>query len=220
MNLLSFDAVTRYASVAISRDGMLAGEYTWLAGRDHASQLPEAVRLGMTRSELAFSDLDAVIVGTGPGSYTGIRIGIALAKGICTAHDTRLIGVSSLEQLAYACGAWNGPICAAIPAGAGVLGTALFSGPWTSWRRLTADAAAASKTIEPSPEGTLLCGPGKRQLLDTAAETLAPDDFDVPRASVLLRLAVERGLLESPDLVISPNYLRLSTPEERLAAAT
>src|SRR5438309_311964 len=82
--LLALDTSTALASVALY-DGTVRAEATWRAGREHSTQvLPTAVRL-LEQQGLGPPDLSGVAVAIGPGSYTGVRVGIALAKGLAVA---------------------------------------------------------------------------------------------------------------------------------------
>src|SRR5262249_9497463 len=90
--LLALDTSTGLASVALY-DGAVRAEATWRAGREHSTQvLPGAVRL-LEQQRLEPSDLRGVAVAIGPGSYTGVRVGIALAKGLAVALHVPLVGV-------------------------------------------------------------------------------------------------------------------------------
>lgn len=97
--ILNIETSTDVCSVAVSHDKMCAWEKTDHSGPNHA------VTLGVFIDEaLAFIDghgltLDAVAVSSGPGSYTGLRIGVSMAKGICYGRDVKLIGIPSLEVL-------------------------------------------------------------------------------------------------------------------------
>lgn len=218
MNLLALDAVTPHASVAVSCDGEIRYERTWLAGRNHASALPPILCESMTVSDLVFPDLDGVVVGIGPGSYTGIRIALALAKGIQAATGCTLLGISTLEQIAYGNAAWGGPICSAALLGRDRVGCALFQGSWQGWSRMTEDASYPLDALPSLSPGALVCGSG-RTVFAAADVTYAPPQGDIPTAGDLLALAGRPGRIEQAANSFVPNYLRLSTPEERLVAA-
>jgi len=99
--ILSFDTATKNCSVSLSKSGVLialkelnSGDYS------HAEKLHVFIEDVLREAQIEFSDLSAVCVGKGPGSYTGLRIGVSAAKGICFALDIPLIAVQSLEVLA------------------------------------------------------------------------------------------------------------------------
>jgi tRNA threonylcarbamoyladenosine biosynthesis protein TsaB len=123
--LLALDTSTALASVALY-DGALRAEATWRAGREHSTQvLPEAVRL-LEQQGLGPADLRAVAVAVGPGSYTGVRVGIALAKGLAVARRLPLVGVCTLDALAAPLLAAGRPVRPALDAGRRRYATALY----------------------------------------------------------------------------------------------
>lgn len=100
--LIALDTATRYASIALRDAVGLRGECTWEATNRHTATLvPRLVSL-MEESGVTMDDIQAVAVCHGPGSYTGVRIGLAVAKGLATARQLPLIAVSTLDILASA----------------------------------------------------------------------------------------------------------------------
>ena len=100
--LLHIDTAVQTASVCLSDGPQPIGEKTNAAQRDHAAWLQVAVRDLCTESGLALSDLSAVAVSAGPGSYTGLRVGMSAAKGLCYALRIPLITVNTLQMMAAA----------------------------------------------------------------------------------------------------------------------
>jgi tRNA threonylcarbamoyl adenosine modification protein YeaZ len=98
---LGIDTSTRTGYVALVQDDHLLLEETVDAELDHSASLLPAIRSALERSRLSLSDLDCVGVGLGPGSLTGVRVGIAFAKGLVFAIRKPLVGVSSLEAIAH-----------------------------------------------------------------------------------------------------------------------
>jgi tRNA threonylcarbamoyladenosine biosynthesis protein TsaB len=99
--ILNFDTATKNCSVSISRFGALvAFEELNSGGYSHAEKLHVFIENVLQKAQIEFSDLSAVCVGKGPGSYTGLRIGVSAAKGICFALDIPLLSVETLEILA------------------------------------------------------------------------------------------------------------------------
>lgn len=97
--ILSIESSTEVCSVAIARDGEVLALRESVEGRDHSRLLAMFVDELLKESGLSSSQLDAVAVSMGPGSYTGLRIGVSLAKGLCYGLNTPLLGVGSLEAL-------------------------------------------------------------------------------------------------------------------------
>jgi tRNA threonylcarbamoyladenosine biosynthesis protein TsaB len=100
MLLLALDTTTRTGSSAIARDGVVIGEEASDATRDHAAQLPAAVAALVEHAGVALDRIDAFAVATGPGSFTGLRIGIACMQGLAVATGKPLVGVSAFDALA------------------------------------------------------------------------------------------------------------------------
>jgi tRNA threonylcarbamoyladenosine biosynthesis protein TsaB len=102
-NLLYLETSSKNCSVGISRNGkLLALEELSEASFSHAEKLHPFINGVLEKAALSMTDLSGVVVGKGPGSYTGLRIGVAAAKGLCFALQIPLVGVGSLETLAEA----------------------------------------------------------------------------------------------------------------------
>ncbi len=98
--ILSIESSTVICSVAIARDGEVIALRESHEGRDHARLTAQFVDDLLKECGVEASALDAVVVSRGPGSYTGLRIGVSLAKGLCYGLNIPLLGVDSLEALA------------------------------------------------------------------------------------------------------------------------
>lgn len=98
--ILCIETGTDTCSVALARDGQLVALCESAADRDHARNLGPYIDRALQMADLSVSQLDAVAVSKGPGSYTGLRIGVSLAKGMCYALDIPLVSVGSLRSLA------------------------------------------------------------------------------------------------------------------------
>lgn len=102
--ILSFDTATNNCSIAITNgdfgQGRVLGSLSLNSGVTHSRRLLTAVEWLMQNLELALVDIAAVAVGLGPGSFTGLRIGMATAKGLCHGSSKPLVGVSSLDAIA------------------------------------------------------------------------------------------------------------------------
>ena len=98
--ILCIETGTDICSVGIARDGELVSLRESAEGRDHAKYVGVFVDELLRETDIAPDELDAVAVGMGPGSYTGLRIGVSFAKGLCYGQQIPLIAVGSLEALA------------------------------------------------------------------------------------------------------------------------
>jgi tRNA threonylcarbamoyladenosine biosynthesis protein TsaB len=117
--ILAIDTATQYASLALyNQDGLLAEE-AWLAGRRHTTELmPRIVRM-LNMAELKVPNLTALAISLGPGSFTGLRIGLAVAKGLALPHRLPVIGVPTLEIVVYPFREEGLPVWAVVQAGRG-----------------------------------------------------------------------------------------------------
>ncbi len=98
--LLAMDTATQIISLALHDGDRLLMECTLTVGRNHSARLAPMVRQAMAQFDLTAADLQALAVSVGPGSYTGLRIGVALAKGMAAVRSIPLVPVSTLDALA------------------------------------------------------------------------------------------------------------------------
>ncbi|MFT7114140.1 MAG: tRNA threonylcarbamoyladenosine biosynthesis protein TsaB [Candidatus Azotimanducaceae bacterium] len=131
--ILCLETATRNCSVALSEDGIVIGEKSHCAiGYSHAEQLHPFILEVLTKAGKKVSDLDAIAVSSGPGSYTGLRIGISAAKGLAYSLDLPLISIPTLQSIAQATvqESWftKGLICPMIDARRMEVYTCLFDG--------------------------------------------------------------------------------------------
>lgn len=128
--LLQIETATQVCSVAISVDGKTIALKEETAQNIHAAKLTLFIAEVMQVAGLTYADLDAVAVSKGPGSYTGLRIGVSTAKGLCFALDKPLLAINTLNMMAsgYATSHsdWTGLICPMIDARRMEVFTAVF----------------------------------------------------------------------------------------------
>jgi len=99
--ILNIETSTEVCSVALARDGVVVHSRENLSGQNHAMLVTVFIEELLAESNLAMEQLDVVAVSGGPGSYTGLRIGVSVAKGICYASRLPLIAITSLEAMAH-----------------------------------------------------------------------------------------------------------------------
>ncbi|MBB5436720.1 tRNA threonylcarbamoyladenosine biosynthesis protein TsaB [Pedobacter sp. AK017] len=128
--ILQIETATQACSVAISRNGETIALKEELASNIHAGSLTLFIETAMETAGLHFNDLDAVAVSKGPGSYTGLRIGVSTAKGLCFALDKPLIAIDTLQTMAAGFlleqAGYKGLICTMIDARRMEVFTAVF----------------------------------------------------------------------------------------------
>jgi tRNA threonylcarbamoyladenosine biosynthesis protein TsaB len=132
--LLAIDTATRIMSLALHDGHNLLAEETWHTANNHTAELAPAIHGLLERSEWSMGDLKALAVAAGPGSFTGLRIGIALAKGIASARKLPLIGVSTLDIVAAAQPQYTRhALVAVVEAGRGRIIAATYRWDKTRW---------------------------------------------------------------------------------------
>lgn len=100
MLLLSIDTSTRGCSVALHQNAVLLADYQLFTDRSSSAMLTTLISSTVAHAGYTLQDLDAVVIAKGPGSYTGLRVGVSTAKGLCYALDKPLIAINTLEAMA------------------------------------------------------------------------------------------------------------------------
>lgn len=115
--LLGVDTSTQAVGIAIYDGSQILCEESWISRRYHTVELAKAVSENLSRAGLMVSDLEVLGVATGPGSFTGLRIGLALVKGIAFTHQLPVIGVPTLDITARAVPPMDQKLAAVLQAG-------------------------------------------------------------------------------------------------------
>ncbi len=225
MRILAIESSARAASVAVTDNGALMGQYFQSSGLTHSRTLLKMAEDLLANLELRLSDIDAVAVARGPGSFTGVRIGVAAAKGICWGGEKPVVGVSTLEAMAWQGeGAGDYVICPAMDARRGQIYNARFVFDGGELHRLTEDRAIALDELvseakkEKKPyffvgDGAKLCY--NRFSDEGLPAILPPEPMLLQTAWGVARAAMDKT--PEPAFDLEPNYLRLSQAErERL----
>jgi len=113
--------------VALFDGQRVLSETTWLAGREHSTRLLIEVEIALERVGTRAQDLTGLVVARGPGSFTGVRVALSVAKGIAAGLRVPLWGVNSLDVMAHGAGAVDLPVRAVLEAGRSRYATALYS---------------------------------------------------------------------------------------------
>jgi tRNA threonylcarbamoyladenosine biosynthesis protein TsaB len=138
--ILNLETATKNCSVSISQDGktILCKEMAE-AGYSHAEKLHVFIEESLKESKLSFNDLSAIAVSQGPGSYTGLRIGVSAAKGLCFALNLPLISVDTLQVLASQLSITEGVIIPMIDARRMEVYSAIFTSKFDKIREVQAE---------------------------------------------------------------------------------
>lgn len=221
MNILSFDCSAKIASVALCSDDVVLGQYDLDNGNTHSETILPMAESLLSRLSLTPDDIDLFAVSIGPGSFTGLRIGVATVKGLAFGRDTAAIGVSTLEALAENLASFSGILCPVMNARRGQVYTALFRSDGQKIERLTEDSAmdlseldaklqAFDEPIYLSGDGYSLAKDGLSVKTQETPPRLVPQSA-ASVAKVALRLY--RAGVRQTEKELSPVYLRMSQAE-------
>ena len=206
---------------------MLLAESFQNNGKTHSATLmPMAERL-LSDCGVKPMDLDYIAVAKGPGSFTGVRIGVSAAKGLGWAAEKPLIGVSTLEAMTFQLRHLTGIILPVMDARRSQVYNAVFSSDGTVLTRLTADRAISLAELKPELQKIktpiFLVGDGSRLCYNTLGGDLEclvmpPPHLEQQRAAGVAMAAFTMTAQSVPSSELQPNYLRLSQAErERLS---
>jgi tRNA threonylcarbamoyladenosine biosynthesis protein TsaB len=131
--LLAIDTATHFAGLALYGQGQVWAEETWYSAMTHTVELMPRIQRILSTRQVAVEALTGIGVSLGPGSFTGLRIGLAAAKGMALPYRLPLIGVSTLDVVAYPHQAAGQPVWAIILAGRGRIGIACYDQVETKW---------------------------------------------------------------------------------------
>ncbi len=222
MRILALDTASRTCSAALMEDRALVAEWSLGNGRTHATHLMIMIDQILRISGVAITDVDGFAVSRGPGSFTGLRIGISTIKALALSMEKPLVGVSSLDALAFQASYFPGLICALLDARKGEVYEAKFRyvkgkiqklGP----ERVCAPLAAVSDIHEPC----LLIGDGAVAYADEIGRSLGENlrmatvTDNAIRAATVAMLAHDRFCAgDADDLAcFEPRYIRKSEAE-------
>lgn len=223
MRILGFDTAAKTASVALWEDGKIVSEFYLNSGFTHSeTALPMAKSL-LDAAKCDIKDIDVFAVNCGPGSFTGLRIGIAAVKAIAMAENKPCASVSTLEALAYNLYGYEGIICPVMDARCGQMYTAFFRGSKSGIERLSDDETLMTdelyKKIEDLGEKVILVGDGAKicqKKFESCLCEIATDPLLLGRAFATCMVAAK--LCENNELVTAekliPNYLKLAQAEK------
>ncbi len=197
--VLAVDTATQTSGVALLRGGVLIAECVWRSEENHTTELAPAVQWMLEAQRVHPSEVQALAVTVGPGTFNGLRVGLSLAKGMALALVAPLVGISTLEVTAYQHAACRGAIRPIINAGRGQVATALFRSLRGRWRRGEPDQLSTLPAIlEATRHRTVFCGelgPTERKaIMDTLGRlaVLPSGAASLRRAGALAELAWQK----------------------------
>ena len=143
MKILAFETSAKAGSVALLENGTLLAENYCNTGLTHSQTLMVMAEDLLKSCDLTVKNVDAVAVAAGPGSFTGVRIGVAAAKGLAWGGDLPCYGVSTLESMALSLGAYDGYVLPVMDARRSQVYNAIFLAENGNLTRITEDRAIA-----------------------------------------------------------------------------
>ena len=229
MLILAFETSAKAGSVALLEDGRLLGESYCNTGLTHSQTLMTMTEDLLKNCGYAPKDVQAVAVAAGPGSFTGVRIGVAAAKGFAWGAELPCYGVSTLEAMALQLGIHDGYVLPVMDARRSQVYNALFRVRQGEMERICDDRAISLEELAQEiknldapiflvGDGSLLC---YNTLKETVPALVMPPDHRMHQRATGVGLAAARQIaqgLPGDGGALTPNYLRLSQAErERLA---
>ena len=228
MLILAFETSAKAGSVALMDDSKLLAESYQNTGLTHSQTLLTMAEDLLKSCGRSVKDVNAVAVAAGPGSFTGVRIGVAAAKGFAWGGSLPCYGVSTLESMALQMGAWQGYICPVMDARRSQVYNALFRVEKGQFTRITEDRAIAladlAEELKNLEEPIFLVGDGSilcyNTLLESVPNLVCPQEHRMHQRASGVALAAQAAIARGEDgnaAALAPNYLRLSQAErERL----
>jgi tRNA threonylcarbamoyladenosine biosynthesis protein TsaB len=214
VSVLGFDTATPATSVCLLRDDGAGFEIVpapeeLTTAPAHGSELLPGIADVMGRAGVSFEELSAIAVGVGPGTFTGLRVGIATARGLAHAHGLRLHPVSSLAALAA--GIHAPQRLALIDARRGELFAALHSEDGELWPPLVSSPEALAARIREAAVNPVAAGDGAvrfREVLEAAGVRVEPDGSQAHAVRGLHVCRLATAVAPVPPEAVLPDYLR------------
>lgn len=226
--ILAFETSAKAASVALMDQGILLAESYQNTGLTHSQTLLSMAEDLMKSCNVAAADITAVAVAAGPGSFTGVRIGVAAAKGFAWGRDIPCYGVSTLEAMATGLGVYEGYVVPTMDARRNQTYTAIFHAKAGVLTRVAEDQAISyaelGEKLKNLKENVFLVGDGAKlcynMLIETVPGLVLPPEHRLHQRSSGVALIAQQQIdagLTGDGASLAPNYLRLSQAErERL----
>ena len=226
--ILAFETPAKAASVALMDQGVLLAESYQNTGLTHSQTLLSMAEDLMKSCNVAAADITAVAVAAGPGSFTGVRIGVAAAKGFAWGRDIPCYGVSTLEAMATGLGVYEGYVVPTMDARRSQTYTAIFHAKAGVLTRVAEDQAISyaelGEKLKNLKENVFLVGDGGKlcynMLIETVPGLVLPPEHRLHQRSSGVALIAKQQIdagIRGDGASLAPNYLRLSQAErERL----
>ena len=226
MIVLSIDSSSKVATVALLNDDTLLGEYVINDKREHSVLLMPMIENLLKDCELTINDIDGFVVSKGPGSFTGLRIGMATVKGLSFGANKPYISLSSLDGLAYSISYFNGIICPIMDALRENVYTALYKNEDGEFKNIMEptpmELPDLLEMLKEKNEEVIFTGDGLLKHKEYIKENFtnakfAPNHVSLTRASSIGELGLnllKQGIKDDPNS--APVYLKKPQAEREL----
>lgn len=229
MTILAIDSSAKAASVCIANEEKIIGEFFINTSLTHSQTLMPMTEQLLKNTEMTIDEVDAIAVNAGPGSFTGVRIGVAAAKGLAFPKDLPCVSVSTLESMAYNLLGCDCTVCAVMDARCSQVYNAMFKVKGDTIERLTEDRALSLSDllleIKQHEEKVLIVGDGAeityRFLKDEAPNAVLAAINKRTQTASSVALAAFEKLSENKTQTaaeLMPVYLRLPQAQRELNA--
>jgi tRNA threonylcarbamoyladenosine biosynthesis protein TsaB len=215
--LLAVDTSTTQVGLALYDGAQVIGEYAWRSSQRHTVELAPAISELLTRCGLTMEDVRALGVALGPGSFTSLRVGLALVKGLALSKHIPLVGIPTLDILAAAQPASKLPLAVAIQAGRGRFAQGWYKNSKKGWQAQgQVRVVTLEELVKEIESPALLCGEftseERQKLKENTHVHLATPAQSVRRPAMLAELAWMRWQAGEVDdeASLAPIYLHMA----------
>jgi tRNA threonylcarbamoyladenosine biosynthesis protein TsaB len=215
--VLGIDTSTTQTSVSLGTEGGVVASATLARGQSHGEFLVPAIDFCLEQADLGIAEVSGIAVCVGPGLFTGMRVGIATAQTLAHARGLPVVGLASLDLLAFPVRHVRRVICSVLDAKRGELFWAFYRSAPAGVQRMTefrvGQPATLAAEIEALPDDVLAIGDGavaQRALLESAGAEVGSQSTAHPSASSLVELSLPRFLREDTQRPedLAPIYIR------------
>ena len=224
MLIFAFETSAKAASVALLEGDKLLSESYQNTGMTHSQTLMVLAEDMLKQCGKTAKDVDAVAVAEGPGSFTGVRLGVAAAKGFAWGREIPCYGVSTLEAMAQSLGIYDGYICPVMDARRSQVYNALFEADRGEITRIREDRAISlddlAEDVKKLEKPVFLVGDGSilcyNTLLERVPSLVLPPEHRMHQRAVGVGIIAARQIragISGDAAALTPNYLRLSQAE-------
>lgn len=228
MKILAVDSSSKTVSVAILEDSEIRAEFFLNVGLTHSQTLAPMTASLIKNADIKPSEIDLYAVTTGPGSFTGLRIGMSMIKGMALPYKKPCVGVSTLLAAAYQLKNFNGIICACLDARRGEVYNSLFSSQDSNFKQIVEDRAILIEDLKKElynyDSKIKLVGDGAKICYNTIIDENISNKSKIHFEEMYLKAStvglIARDFYENGKFCsaseIKPTYLKVSQAERML----